>query len=325
MPPLAKTQAPGGKTRRCAARRTPALVALAVCLPPTAFAQTAFAQEATAARVTPGQVVRAVSAMRADLDGMRFVMGAPVATPSRWQVTEAAPRHALSTAKTSFAKVNRLAFEVAGEPLAEMPASAETPAAEVLATVAAAHGGLRALMARVGVEPSAPARPGRDATWADALVELVEANRQLNAMLVHEFRPAEIYDVIIALLHQVAGVADAAYPRLPPLVVGKTPTDVYRGLLDCYQLTRQAEAGRDMRVLGLNQRREHRREGVPSSEAYDLSRLLLADIVAMGESLQSAPKAEPPYPRPHYIYSAHVHRLTDILAGMLATLETVDQ
>ena len=322
MLPVAKTKAVGMKTPGCAARRTPALVALAVCLPPMAFAQTAFAQEATPARVTPAQVVRAVSAMRADLEGMRFVMGAPVATPSRWQVTDAAPRHALSTAKTSFAKVNRLAFEVAGEPLAQMPASAATPAAEVLATVAAAHGGLRTLMARVGVEPSTPPRPARDATWADALVEIVEANRQLNEMLVREFRPEEIYDVIIALLGHVAGVADAAYPPLPQLVVGKTPTDVYQRLLDCYELTHQAEAGRDMRALALNLRRERRREGVPSSEAYDLSRLLLADIVGMDES---TPTVEPPYPRPYYIYSAHVHRLTDILADMLATLETVGQ
>lgn len=310
----------GTKHRRGIPRWTPALLAVAVCLPPAAFAQQA------PARATPAQVAGAVSALRADLESMRFVMGAPVAAAAaRWRVTEAAPRHALATAETSFAKVNRLAFEVTGEPLTAPPAPAATPSATVLATVAAAHDRLRALLARVGVAPAAPARLPGNATWADALVEMVEANRQLNAMLVHEYRPAEIYDVVIESIRHAAGVADAAYPRLPRLAVGKTPTDVYRRLLDCYQLTRQAEARQDMRTLGLNQRRERRREGVPSSEAYDLSRLLLADIVGMGQNLQSTPKAAPPYPRPHYIYSAHVHRLTDILAGMLATLETVGQ
>lgn len=292
--------------------RTPALIALVFCcLPPAAVAE----EVALAA-----QVVDAVSGLRADLERMRFLMGAPAAASARWQVSDAAPRHALATAQTSFAKVHRLAFEVAGEPLAAPPAPGATPSAAVLATVAGAHEHLRGLMARVGVEPAAPERRARSATWADALVEMVEANRQLNAMLVHEYRPAEIYDVVVESIRHVAGIADAPYPRLPRLAVGKTSTDVYQRLLDCFQLVRQVEAQRDMTTLGLNLRRERRRENVPSSEAYDLSRLLLADIAGMGRSLESAPNAAPPYPRPHYIYSAHVHRLADVLAEMLTTL-----
>ena len=293
--------------RRC--RRALALVALALCSAPAALAQ----------EVAPAQVADVVAALRADLEAMRFVMGAPVAAPARWQVTAAAPRHALYTAETSFAKVNRLAFEVAGQPLAAMPAPAAPPSAAVLATVASAHERLRGLLVRVGVEPATPERSARNATWADALAEMVEANRQLNAMLVHEYRPAEIYDVVVESMRHVAGIADAPYPRLPRLAVGKTTTDVYKSLLECFRLARQAEARRDMDTLGLNLRRERRRQNVPASEAYDLSRLLLADIVGLDQA-QATPKAVPPYDRPHYIYSAHVHRLADGLARMLETL-----
>ena len=303
----------GTKWRQCIRRgcgRALALAALALCSP------AALAQEV----VAPAQVADVVAALRADLESMRFVMGAPVAAPARWQVTAAAPRHALYTAETSFAKVNRLAFEVAGQPLATVPAPAAPPSAAVLATVASAHERLRGLLARVGVEPAASERGVGNATWADALAEMVEANRQLNAMLVHEYRPAEIYDVVVESMRHVAGIADAPYPRLPRLAVGKTTTDVYKSLLECFRLTRQAEARRDMDTLGLNLRRERRRQNVPASEAYDLSRLLLADIVGLGQSARATPKAAPPYDRPHYIYSAHVHRLADVLAGMLETL-----
>lgn len=276
---------------------------------------TAFAQETADA----AQVADTVARLRADIDGMRFVMGAPEVASARWQVTEAAPRHVLYTAQTLFSKVSRLAHEVAGEALLEAPPpTAITPAA-VLGMVSAAHDRLLSLMARVGVEPARSA-DAQTATWADALVELVDANRQLNAMLVHEYRPAEIYDLVVESIAHVAGIADAPVPRLPRFTVGKTPTDVYKRLLDCYQLTRQAEALRDMPTLGLNLRRERRRADVPPSEAYDLARLLLADIAGMAR-LQSAPKAPASFPRPTYLYSAHVYRLTDVLAGMLETLD----
>ena len=289
---------------------------------------TAVAQEtADAAQVADAaRVADTVARLRADIDGMRFVMGAPEVASARWQVTEATPRHVLYTAQTLFSKVSRLAHEVAGEALLEAPPpTAITPAA-VLEMVSAAHDRLLSLMARVGVEPARSAgetatwADAQAATWADALVELVDANRQLNAMLVHEYRPAEIYDLVVESIAHVAGIADAPVPRLPRFTVGKTPTDVYKRLLDCYQLTRQAEALRDMHTLGLNLRRERRRADVPPSEAYDLARLLLADIAGMAR-LQSAPKAPASLPRPTYLYSAHVYRLTDVLAGMLETLD----
>lgn len=279
------------------------------------LAPVASAEEATDA----AQVANAVVRLRADIDGMRFVMGAPVVAAARWEIAEAAPRHVLYTAQTLFSKVSRLAHEVAGEPLREIPTPSATTPAAVLAVVAAAHRNLRSLLARVGVEQALFAGKSANANWADALVELVDANRQINAMLVHEHRPVELYDLVVESIAHVAGIADAPLPRLPQLVGGKTPTDVYKRLLDCYRLTRQAEALRDMRPLGLNLRRERRRTDVPLSEAHDLARLLLADLAGMASRVEAAPPA-PLYSRPSYVYSAHVYRLTDVLAGMLQTL-----
>lgn len=290
-------------------QRTVAVAVLA-CWPLSAFAQ----ETVDAARVT-----NAVAHLRADIDGMRFVMGASVVAPARWEVSQAAPRHALYTAQTLFAKVSRLAHEVAGEPLLEPPASSAVTPAAVLAMVASTHERLRILLAHVGVEPARSASESTYATWADALVGMVDANQQLNALLVHEYRLAEIYDLVVESIAHVAGIANAPVPRLPRLVVGKTPTDVYQRLLDCYQLTRQTEALRDMRTLRLNLRRERRRADVPPSEAYDLMRLLLADIAGIAQGLQAPPKAVP-FSRPDYIYSAHVYRLADVLAKMLETL-----
>ena len=267
----------------------------------------------------PAEVATAVARLRADIDVFRFVMGAPIVAETTWSVTAAAPRHALYTAETLFAKVNRLAQEVAGTPRALPPTSAARDAAATLAVVASAHEVLRDLMRSTGVSPADEPPPPRGPTFAAALVDMVEANRQLNAMLLHEYRPAEIHGLVIAAMAHVACVAGEPYPPLPPLRVGFTSTDVYRVLLECYRLVREAEAAADMATLALNLRRERRRQDVPASDVYDIARLLLADITSMACE-GDAQRTAPPYPRPSYVYAAHVHRLAGVLEAMLRTL-----
>lgn len=281
------------------------------------LAPAAFGQETP----SPAQVAAAVARLRADVDSMRLVMGAPVAAAARWEVSQAAPRHALSTAQTLFTKVSRLLNEVAGDPPAAPPTPADVDSAAALEVVVAAHRRLLDLMRRVGVQPAPAPSPPANATLADALVAMVDANRQLNAMLVYEYRPADLYAVVVELIQHAAGIARAPYPPLPRLRPGATPTAVYRSLLDCYELTRQAEAQRNIRTLGLNFRRERRREDVPPSEAYDLSRLLLADLAGMARRLQAEPNPAPEYPRPAFVYAAHIHRLAGVLADLLRTTD----
>ena len=274
----------------------------------------AFAQEAPG----PAEITAAVARLRADVEKMRFVMGAPVAAAD-WEVTQAAPRHVLSTAQTLFARVGRLANEVAGDPLVVPQTPAEINSAAALEVVMAAHGHLLDLMRRVGVQPAPAASAPANATLADALVAMVDANRQLNAMLVYEYLHADLFGVVLESVRYASGIADAPIPPLPRLQPGVTPTAVYQSLLDCYELTRQAKARRNMRALGLNLRRERRREDVPPSEAYDLSRLLLADIAGMARRFEAQPNPEPVIARPAFVYSAHTHRLVRVLADLLRT------
>ena len=259
------------------------------------------------------ELAQTVAVIRADIDQLRFVMGAPVVAPAPWSVNSADARHVFYTSQTLFRKVIRLANEVAAEPMIEPPGRVGSQGAVEAAVnvLAMARQRLLTLMKHIGVQP-ATSTPRGTPQLADTLVQMVEVSRQLNAMLVYEYRRMDTYELVRQAIRHVG----EPYPPLPPLVGGVTPTGVYQKLLDCYQLVWLAERRRDMRPLGLNLRRERRRLDVEPSDVYDLAQLLLADIAHMVAS-QSPETQEPPYRHPPYIYSTHVFRLASVLEMQL--------
>ena len=293
-------------------KRAAGIPAFAVWL----FGGTLFATPVSAQEARVAEVAQALAAMRADVDELRFVMGAPVVAPAPWSVNSAGARHLFYTSQTLFRKVNRLANELAAEPMTEPPGhdGPEGAAEAALNVLALAHAELRALLERVGTEPAPAPAPAANPVLADTLVQMVETSRQLNVMLVHEYRPTETYELVRQAIRQLG----EPFPPLPRLVGGVTPTGIYQKLLDCYRLVWQAERRRDMRPLGLNLRRERRRVDVEASDAYDLAQLLLADIAYMVGRQEDAPAL--PYRRPPYVYSAHVHRLASVLEAQLGAV-----
>ena len=265
------------------------------------------------------QISAATAQLRADVDELRYVMGAPVTAPANWAIINAGERHTHYTAQTLLAKVNRLTQELAAESQPNPPAGPD----DIPVALAQAQAALRDLMRQVGVEPAQAQAPPANATYANALVAMMETSRQLNAMLVHEYRPAEIYDLIEQAIRHVGPATSGAYPALPPLTGIASPTDVYKKLLDCYELVLQAGAKRNMPVLRLTFRRERRRSAVEVSDVYDFARLLLADIGGVlnrqpnGPESRASPSPSIPYRRPPYIYSTHVHRLANVLESLL--------
>lgn len=265
------------------------------------------------------EMAQIVARIRADLEAFRFVSGGRPAQSAPWRVGAAAPRHAFYTAQTLFRKVSRLASEVIGTELKAPPASSPgvVTVDAALNVARSAHEVLLGLLGRVGVKPVPIPQLPVGPTVADTLVEMVAVNRQLNAMLVHEYRPAEIYELVERAVRHLAALTGESYPQAPRLVGNFTVTGVYRKLLDCYELAREAEAARDLVTLGLDLRAERRRERLEPSDAHDLAQLLLADIAFMSAGASGDAL---PYQRPSYIHPAHVHRLASVLETQLASL-----
>lgn len=270
------------------------------------------------------QISAATAQLRADINELRYVMGAPVTVPANWAIVNAGERHTHYTAQTLLAKVNRLTQELTAESRPNPPAAGpDGDAANIPVALAQAQAVLRDLMRQVGVEPAPAQAPPTNATYTNALVAMMETSRQLNAMLVHEYRPADIYDLIEQAIRHVGPATSGAYPALPPLTGIASPTDVYKKLLDCHELVLQVGAKRDLPVLRLASRRERRRSAVEVSDVYDFARLLLADIGGVlsrqpnGPESRASPSSSIPYRRPPYIYSTHVHRLANVLESLL--------
>ena len=278
-----------------------------------------FAMPVTAQDARVADVAQALATMRADIEKLRFVMGAPVVAPAPWLVNSADARHLFHTGQTLFRKTSRLVNELAGVPMSDPPDhdGAEGAMAAALNVLDLAHAELRSLLEDVGAEPSSTPAPVANRGVADTLARMVETSRQLNVMLTHKYRPEETYGLVREAVRRLG----EPFPPLSRLVGGLTPADIYQKLLDCYELVWQAERMRDMRTLALDVRRERRRVDVGASDVYDLAQLLLADIVHMAGRPDDAPA--PPYPPPPYVYSAHVHRLAGVLEEQLSEIARV--
>lgn len=304
-----------GSPRRISDRRGVARRVIRGLAPVCALLALPLAGQETATAELAHLVARA----RADIEAFRFASGGRLAQSAPWAVGTASPRHAFHTGQTLFRKVSRLTHEVIGT---EMTAPPAVPAGVVTVDAAvdlvrSAHDMLLRLLDRVGVEPTPVPPPPPGQGMARTLAEMVAANRQLNAMLVHEYRPAEIRGLVEQAVRHLAALTGEGYPDAPRPAGGLNVTSVYRKLLDCYGLVHEAGAARDIATLGLDLRAERRREGLESSDAYDLAQLLLADIAFMSGGA-SAPA--PPYRSSSYVHSAHVYRMASVLETQLGSL-----
>lgn len=316
----------------------------------------AFAEEADrgAQAVAPPDLYQTVAHFQLDLELLRWVVGDPKLAVAPWQVSDAAPRHLLWQAQVMFRKASQLAEEVAGPRTLPLqpgswrrslprpaPLHRDPQLADVHQVIVDAHDRIRAILALQNIRMvegqssgqdagdtnasqalmlAQMQRPDRDAgkTPGDVLAQIVQTNRQLNLLLHREIAPRDAYNRVMAAVDRAGDLLGGYYPQPPPLVSGQNPDDVYRRLIACFGLLRQA-APRQLQALGLDLERELARQGVREVDIFHLATTLLSDIEHMARRLGSE-TTKPPrgeYPVPEFVFPSHIQQLGVVLETQL--------
>ena len=279
---------------------------------------------------------QAVTRFQLDLNTLRWVTGTPKPAASPWAVSQTAPRHLLWQAQVMFRRAGELAQEVAGPRALPLPPGSwrraqprpappgrDIELADVLRVVADAHeriraaNGLQNIMVEGQMPPHDPA-----ATASDVLVRIVQANRQLNLLQHREVPPRDAYNRVMAAVNRAGDLLGGGYPPAPPLTAGQRPDDVYRRLVTCMGLLQEAAATHGIQPLGLNLQRELARQDVSDADVYHLATTLLADLEYLAQVLRPETTRPPrgEYPRPDFVFPAHIQQLAGVLEEQLRRL-----
>ena len=268
-----------------------------------------------AAQASPLELHGALAQLRTNIEALRSAKGDAAVEKAPWPVAYAAPRHLRGAAQTLLLKANRLALETARLPAVE----AQQDAAD-LASLEAAQGQVGEAMRALGVEaPNAPLA-GTAPPLADILAQMLQASRQLSAMLLEDLNAEDVYDLVDLALVRLGAVAGGGFPPLAQLAPGTAPADLQQRLLDCLELAQQAAATRNAPALGLNLPAARNRRDLDLADLYDLAALLLAEVGQLAPPQGSQALPPSPYPRPAPAFPSHVHRLADALAVRLQAL-----
>ena len=287
-----------------------------------------------------GDVYQAVVEFRLDISSLQYTMGDPPPQVTKWSVVEAAPRHVFWQAQILYRSANQLAEEVAGQRMLRLPAgswrrSQPRPAPEgfairpenILQVVTDAGDHVRALMGLQNIQILNKPRIERERakTLADMLTMIVEANRQLDALLHREVLPRHAYNRVMAAVDRAGDLLGGRYPVLGELETGRRPRDAYRRLIGCLELLHTAERARRIGgTLILDWDRELAREQVSNVDVYHLATAVLADLdfltKRLGTQATKVPKGE--YEMPRFVFPSHIHQLAGVLEAQLRLLAT---
>lgn len=305
-----------------------------------AVAQPQQGQAREDAQVGPPDVFLEVVRLQYELAALRYVAGeSATAVGAPLEIAAAVPRHVFYQAQVLFRKVSQLSEDVAAGrrlPLEEVnaewrrtsprpvPAGREVVPADVLPVITDTRDRVRAmlLLSRVNISMQDP--PQRDPLKqpSDVLIEIIEANRQLNRMMHREFRMRDVFDQVLLAINY-AGDLGAGYPSRTSVTDNRRPLDVAEGLLACSSLLRQVGATQQVQVLDL------RLSGIGASsvtaaDVYDLATILISDLEYMTQRANmpqtSLPRGE--YRAPRFVAPADVSELVRVLETQLRTLAT---
>ena len=276
--------------------------------------------------IGPGEVFARIEQVHQVLQRIRFEMGGLENHQPDIRVANAAAREAYFQALTLFRKADQLCFEATRErsPAPEPPVEAITYA-DVLSVVDSALQRLNRVAAEIGITPAAAAATkDTTKTSTDSFRSIVQANRQLNLLVEHRTRPADVFQQVTfaigyaaRLLAQYPGVA--RIPEEPDYVSGKRPADVYNRLVQCYGIVRRIGEHHGVSLMQLDDERESGQSVIPD-DVNDIASLLVAGLAYLHSSVAPGRPPVSPY-EPGRKYPAHVYQRAGILLQQLEVLE----
>lgn len=176
--------------------------------------------------------------------------------------------------------------------------------------------------------PQQREQPSRDEskTPTDVFKSIVQANRQLNILLEHEFSPADVYGQIqvandysaelLTMLTHFNEQPTVTVTEMPPYKRGKRPEDVYQRLTECFALV-----GRIAQTSGLSilEFAPDPSPTITPSDVHDVTALIVSELYYFSTLLHSK---LPEVPLRHQRkLPSHVYQRSELLHAQLTTIE----
>ena len=246
------------------------------------------AQPANAKDIQPPDVYQNSMVIRAELDQIREALGMLRNSRPEITVRGAAPREVFFQAITLWVKAERLCkeFRRAGlnhtTRIEVAPPDKVTPG-DVYTLTQNVRGRLSCVRRILELDYQIDVPP-RDAskTPSDVFRSIVQANRQLNLLLTHPFSPSDVFAIVSLTNEYLRETMDrlspgwrAGEPKLPPLVQGKQPADVYRQLIRCLAVARRIAAKSNLQMLEFEADIGHT---IVPSDVFDIASLVFSEV-----------------------------------------------
>ncbi|MFQ5673715.1 MAG: hypothetical protein ACE5G9_11515 [Nitrospinales bacterium] len=274
--------------------------------------------------IAPPDVFAHVAVVHGEIELIRREMGKPKMRRPEIAVKHAAPREVFFQALTLYRKADQLCLELTGQQ-ATVPAvpSERIRPSHVYLVVNAALERLQIIKKVLGIaETSVKPERRDDKTPTDVFRSIVQANRQLNIMLVRKFSPSDVYGQITQaisyaslILSRFAEVPEQMrVPRASPFERYKVPSDVYRRLIKCFEIIRDIAQRSGLAILSEGESEENFMDVAPG-DVYNLASLIVSELAYLNRLLGNNQPVRSYYPG--LKFPSHVYQRVSILERQL--------
>lgn len=283
-----------------------------------------FGQEA----VESADVFVQVSLIIDDLELIRREMGKPKCQSNPITVHNAGPHEVYFQALTLFQKTDELCFEQIRQRKTkpEKPIN-EIQRSDVLEVVQLVGDMLKELKENLNISENAQP-PERDPSVrpTDVFTAILKANQQLNLLVERRFTPSNVYQQVTLAVSYGSTLLGAfpdstRLPNEPEFEPRKTPSDVYRRLLDCLTRIRSISEQSGTRMLRLDIPDDAIETASPS-DVYDIASLLVSELAHL-HALHGKLKTPRRVFYPGRVFPSHVFQRAGMLEKQIERLENL--
>ncbi len=281
----------------------------------------------TQEQILPADVLSRVQWVRKEIGLISKEIGKPEVAATDVSITGAAPREVYYWAETLYHKADRLAFELAstrGTKLQIVDATSLRPF-HVWQNVDQALQSIQAVKTRLGIpEKIVEQESAKNTTPSDVFEALAQASHEINQLLIQRISPADVFQQVTVSVNTMAQLLgslqeNTRIPNPPKFERFKTPNDVYKRLLDCYDLLSKIAQLSGVKILKFTVPEQSRAIRTPS-DVYDLASLIVSELAYFHEQKLNKKLSVKAY-FPGYKTPSHVFQRVGILKTQLKTLQ----
>ena len=280
---------------------------------------------------TSAKGLHLIEAMHRKLEAIRSHIGKPTIEVPNIVIKNADAREAFYQAVSLYQKSDRLAQEIVRStvPLDLVTINGQPYQETVIAVINAAMQRIDAVLDELGIQSPQDSdgdnegdTQQKQATHSDLYVAIINTNQHVNQLLDNKYSPGDVYKQLTAAIHITLTLFDR-FPETPrnfsepKYVPDKTPSDVFKLLIDCYSEVSSIAMLSKVDVLEITSVSKNG-PYVPS-EVYDVATLLASELKYIHDSVSGLSEVEDSY-YPGRVYPSDVYQRGLLLKRMLKDL-----